>query len=148
MNGKYKGSCRVVLLAEDDLEMRLVLSKALRKEGCSVIECKDGIDLHTRLSPLLNGDNDMEYDLIITDIRMPVITGMEIIEELSGFENSPPVIIITSSGDIFTRERARYPGASAILDKHCNVEHLTKVVRDTIVASRSFKRKRYEPTIN
>jgi CheY-like chemotaxis protein len=147
MTEKYKGSCRVVLLAENDLEMRLVLSKALQKEGCSVIECKDGIDLYTRLSPLLKGDYDMEYDLIITDIRMPVITGMEIIEDLSDIKNSPPVIIITSSGDIFTRERAQRLGASA-LDKQLNVEHLTKVVRDTILASRSSNGARYRPAIN
>lgn len=142
MTEKFKESCRIVLLAEGDLEMRLILSKALQKEGCSVIECKDGTDLHTRMSPVLNGEDGMEYDLIITDIQMPSLTGMEVIEGISGLKNSPPVVIITASGDTLTREQARQMGACAILDKPFNIEHFTKVVRDTILASRSAKGKK------
>ena len=132
MSGKFQRGCRVVLLVEDDLEMRLLLSKVLQSDGCSVIECKDGIDLYERVSPLLNGNNDMDFDLIVTDIRIPVITGMDVIEGLSEVKNIPPVIVIIASDDTSYRERVRRLGVSSIIDKPFNLEQFRQIIRNTI----------------
>jgi len=145
MSGKFERGCRVVLLAEDDLEMRLLLSKVLQKEGCSVIECRDGIDLYERVSPLLNGNYDMEYDLIVTDLRMPIMTGMEVIEGLSDLKKVPPVVAIMSSGDALYRNRLRRLGVSSIIDKPFNIEDFKRVIRDTVMASESGRIKTDKP---
>jgi CheY-like chemotaxis protein len=135
MSAKFKQNCRVVLLAEDDLEMRLLLSLALQKNGCSVIECKDGVDLLSKIEPLLNGKKEVEYDLIITDIRMPGLTGMEVVEGLSGLPGCPPIVLITAFGDAETHERASQFGVTAVLEKPFEIEAFLKIVNAVLIAS-------------
>ena len=69
-----------ILLAEDDKEMRSLLALMLRKEGYQVCECMDGLSLLDMLSSFFLPDEEHEnFDLIISDIRMPGVTGMEIL---------------------------------------------------------------------
>jgi CheY-like chemotaxis protein len=142
MTEKFEQGRRVVLLAEDDLEMRLLLSLALQKDGWSVIECKDGMNLLAQLGPLLNGQNEVECDLIITDIRMPGVTGMEVVEGLAGLPGCPPVILITAFGDAETHERARQLGVAAVLDKPFEIEEFIRVVHDVLMAPYTARREK------
>jgi CheY-like chemotaxis protein len=142
MTEKFEQGRRVVLLAEDDLEMRLLLSLALQKDGWSVIECKDGMNLLAQLGPLLNGQNEVECDLIITDIRMPGVTGMEVVEGLAGLPGCPPVILTTAFGDAETHERARQLGVAAVLDKPFEIEEFIRVVHDVLMAPYTARREK------
>ena len=71
------GRCRVVL-AEDDYEMRSLLSMALRKSGYDVVECSDGMGMLTYLAAFLLPEEFAResVDLIISDIRMPGVSGL------------------------------------------------------------------------
>jgi hypothetical protein len=71
-----------ILLAEDDKEMRAMLVHALRNAGYEVTECPDGLGLLTHLEPFLKPEaiGHEGVDLIISDIRMPGFTGMEVLE--------------------------------------------------------------------
>jgi DNA-binding response OmpR family regulator len=106
-----------ILLAEDDAEMRALLSQALREKGYVVTECNDGAQLLLHLSPLLDAGGNVAYDLVISDIRMPALTGLEIVEGLTGHVNCPPMILITAFGDQVTHESATRCGVAAMLDK-------------------------------
>ena len=125
---------RVVLLAEDDVEMRLLLSLVLQRHGYTVIECKDGGDLYAKIRPLLRGKKGAAFDLIISDIRMPGHTGLEIVEDLAGLQGRPPLILITAFGDAATHERSRQLGAAAVLNKPFEIDLFIKVVHDLLVA--------------
>jgi DNA-binding response OmpR family regulator len=107
-----------VLLAEDDDEMRALLAWRLRKDGYEVTECDHGIDLINRIDPLDSPGESDEFDLVISDIRMPGITGLEVLEDVRhcGTE-CPPVILITAFGDQETHQQARRLGAAALFDK-------------------------------
>ncbi len=142
MTGNNKQSLRVVLLAEDDMEMRLLLSLALQKEGCSVIECKDGVNLAAQLEPVLNGEIEVEYDLIITDIRMPGVSGLEAVQGLACLPGCPPMILITAFGDAETHERARQVGVAAVLDKPFEIEDFIRVVRDVLMVPAPARKKK------
>ena len=135
MTEKFQQGRRAVLLAEDDMEMRLMLSLTLQREGWSVIECKDGAELQTQVEPLLQGEEGVEYDLIVTDIRMPGATGMEIVEGIAGLPGCPPIILITAFGDAGTHARARELGVAAILDKPFEMQVFIGAVRDALVQS-------------
>jgi CheY-like chemotaxis protein len=124
----------VVLLAEDDREMRLLLSLALQKDGWSVIECEDGVHLLAQLDPLLNGENEVRYDLIVTDFRMPGVTGIGIVERLAGLPGCPPMILITAFGDAETHERAQRLGIAATLDKPFELEEFLNMVHVVMMA--------------
>jgi len=131
----FQKSRRAVLLAEDDMEMRLMLSEFLQREGWSVIECKDGADLLTQVEPLLQGEEGVEYDLMVTDIRMPGATGMEVVEGIAHLPGCPPIILFTAFGDAETHARARELGVAAILDKPFDMRDFTGAVRDAMIQS-------------
>jgi CheY-like chemotaxis protein len=107
-----------------------------------VIECKDGACLSAQLAPLLNGEIDVEYDLIVTDIRMPGVTGMEVVEGLAGLPGCPPMILITAFGDAETHERAHQLGVAAVLDKPFEIEDFTRVVHDVLMVPAPARRKK------
>ncbi len=69
-----------VLLAEDDRELRRLLATELRKEGYVVEEAGSGFELLELLSDVALRDE--AFDLIVTDIRMPGLTGLSVVEGL------------------------------------------------------------------
>jgi len=121
-----------ILLAEDDYEMRTLLAVSLRRSGYDVIECSDGIGLLTHLETffLPDGFEREAVDLIISDIRMPGITGMEVLEGKPKYRDFPPMIVITAFGDAETHEMAYRCGAAAVFDKPFDVDLLLEKVKD------------------
>ena len=111
-----------VLLGEDDAEMRSVLSEALREKGYGVVECADGLRVLERLSSVVlssavTSRDPENFALIISDIRMPGVNGMSILEGVKLFEHFPPIILITAFGDEETHAEAARLGAAAMFDK-------------------------------
>ncbi len=96
-----------ILIAEDDSEMRHVVADALREDGYEVVELSDGgsllVDIAAHMKEGAKGD---AVDLIVTDIRMPVCTGLQILERLRRAQWQTPVILMTAFGDEATRRRA------------------------------------------
>ena len=119
-----------IMLAEDDRELRKVLALALRRDGYEVAEARDGNHLRSYLGALLYNKHQADpVDLIITDVRMPGPSGVEMLEWLRGVVWSIPVIVITSFGDPVLHAEARRLGALAVLDKPFDVNELLALVR-------------------
>ena len=121
-----------ILLAEDDHEMRSLLTLSLRKAGFRVTPCRDGSDLLSHLSPFILHQAPLGFDLIVSDIRMPLVTALEILEGLPQREGFPPIILITAFGDRRTHDRARDLGAVATLDKPFKIEDLLALARESL----------------
>ena len=115
-----------ILLAEDDMEMRALLALSLRKAGYRVTQCRDGVALLTHLAPYLlpNEIGDKDVGLIISDIRMPGFTGMEVLEGIPKSKGFPPMILITAFGDEKTHALAKEFGAAAMFDKPFDMDDL------------------------
>lgn len=119
-----------VLLAEDDRELRKILALALRREGYEVAEARDGNHLRSYLGALLYNKHHADpVDLIITDVRMPGPSGVEMLEWLREVVWSIPVIVVTAFGDPVLHAEARRLGALAVLDKPFDVNELLALVR-------------------
>jgi DNA-binding response OmpR family regulator len=119
-----------ILLAEDDKEMRSLLALMLRKEGYQVRECMDGLSLLDMLSSFFLPDEEHEnFDLIISDIRMPGVTGMEILMGANELDDFPPIILITAFGDKETHVLAERLGAVALFDKPFDIDEMLEKVR-------------------
>ncbi len=80
-----------ILVVDDNTEYRRGLAKALRHHGYDVTEAADGREAMARLREVLP-------DLIITDINMPEMDGIEIINELRAKDTPVPVIAISGGG--------------------------------------------------
>ncbi|HEY1534577.1 MAG TPA: response regulator [Polyangiaceae bacterium] len=118
-----------IVVAEDDFEMRRLVADCLRKEGYEVQEVADGGELLFRIEDnLFMRRAPIPVDLFVTDIRMPVYTGLEIVSGLREAGLDMPVIIMTAFGNPETRERAEALGA-ALLDKPFKMEQLRALVR-------------------
>ncbi len=125
-----------ILLAEDDKEMRALLAVALRRAGYKITECGNGVELLEHLGSFILPDQEHEQvDLVISDIRMPGLTGLEILEGLSKRPDFPPFILITAFGDVETHAKAKYWGALAMFDKPFDVDDLVAKVRKAVPPS-------------
>jgi CheY-like chemotaxis protein len=117
-----------ILLADDDDEMRSLLATTLRRDGYEVEEAVNGADLLVRIARSLldigGGRVVRAPDLVITDVRMPGFTGLEVLAALRDKAPKVPVIVITAFGDLETHQEAMQLGASAMFDKPFDLEDL------------------------
>lgn len=117
-----------ILLAEDHAETRALLASRLRKDGYEVVEASNGHQLLNEMGSALLGDSDSLPDLVITDVRMPGVSGLQVLTGLRASSWSMPVIIITAFGDAEIHAEARRLGVSAVLDKPFELEDFRAAV--------------------
>jgi len=121
-----------ILLAEDDYDMRKLLTWSLRRSGYEVIECPDGVHLLDHVRTFFPPAEPEDLDLIISDIRMPGVTGLEVLEGTREYKEFPPIILITAFGDEETHDQARRLGAAAMFDKPFDIDELLAKVREIV----------------
>lgn len=118
-----------VLLAEDDDEVRWALTGFLRSEGYDVVAVAGGTGVLEQLgSAMLLEARTQPADVIIADLRMPGLTGMQILEAVQLRHWKMTVVLITAFGDEDIRDRARELGAAALMDKPIDVVQLQRLL--------------------
>ena len=86
-----------VLVVDDEADVRKAVCLALEKSGYEVVEAEDG----EKAIEVLNSDeNPLKVDVIICDIRMPKINGVEAIKYFQNQYPSRPVIVLTGFPDV------------------------------------------------
>lgn len=124
-----------IVIAEDDAEMRRLLVGAFRRHGYGVIEMRDGVQLAEFLADLVLGEPwAVSPDAIVSDIRMPGFSGLDVLHELSLARWAPPVILITAFGDAAVRDEAKRLGAAALVEKPLDLDDLRETVESLIAA--------------
>jgi CheY-like chemotaxis protein len=124
---------RLVLLAEDDPAFRRLVASVLEAEGYEVIEAADGVALLANVEAALTVRRERaDSFLIVADIRMPGLTGLDVLAILRCANWATPVILITAFGDETAHAEGRELGAAVVLDKPFNVERLRSAVVETM----------------
>lgn len=115
---------KAVLIVDDSLTMRKLLSKTLQAAGFSVVEAPNGKEALSRL-----GEHSVQ--LIITDVNMPVMDGLEFLSELRRLANHrfTPVVVLTTESDAGKREQARAAGATGWIVKPFHPDKVMSVVQ-------------------
>lgn len=113
-----------VLLAEDDPDLRALLAQAFRSRDFEVTECVDGPALVSRLGTFVLFGPPAGFDLVVSDIRMPGATALEILEGMRECEGVPPVILITAFPSESTGVAARQLGVAAVFEKPFDIDEL------------------------
>ena len=108
-------SSPLVLVVEDDPETRQFYSEALRREGFAVEQAHNG---HQALHKAL----EMDPDLILTDIAVPGIDGIELCRRLRADSRTHDIPVLAISGYVDRQyaDRARMAGADQMLAKPCD----------------------------
>lgn len=86
------GDISTIVLAEDDDGVRRMMAVLLRYYGFRVLEAKDGYEA------ALLCESDIAFDLLITDLAMPRVTGWELLSRLA-VQASPPRVLVVSAGE-------------------------------------------------
>jgi DNA-binding response OmpR family regulator len=112
---------RRALVAEDDLEMRALVTGALRIDGFEVTEVGDGRDLRART-------NESICDLVVSDLRLPFGDGLEALEDLHARAPETQMILMTAFADDSVRTRAATLDA-VLMDKPFRLSELRAAAR-------------------
>ncbi len=103
---------KTVLVVDDDAGMLRALSKVLTSEGANVTAAVWGGEAADHLET-----RHGQFDLVITDLRMPVVNGSNILTAVKSAFPHVPVIVITALGSPDVRSKCLALGATAFLEK-------------------------------
>ena len=110
-----------LLLAEDKSELRAMLRKALERSGYTVEEAADGTSAIAKIRA-------RRFLLILTDLKLPGSSGLDILRESKQADPSVPVILITAFGSIEDAVTAMKEGAFDFVQKPVDLDHLDLLV--------------------
>jgi len=116
-----------ILIADDDQVILAFIKKSLEKEGFVVATGSNGADLITAA-------NEMKPDLIITDVKMPVMNGVDAVEQLFTkwrAENIklPQVIFMTAYTDLHLQEKAKLLNPIDFLYKPFDIPSMIRKIK-------------------
>ncbi len=114
-----------VLVIDDETGIREAIRMTLEYEGYRIDEARsgqDGIDKATKV----------DYDVILLDIKMPILDGIEVLENLKEQKVTTPVVMVSGHGDVHTAVECTKRGAFDFLEKPLNREKLLLTVRNAV----------------
>jgi len=110
-----------ILVVDDEENARIALSKILSREGFAVASAANGFEA-------LNYLRGNDVDLIITDINMPEMNGMEFLRELGRVHPTTSVIMITAYGEVESYIEAMDLGVFEYINKPVKIDELKKII--------------------
>jgi len=117
-NGKKR-----ILIIEDDAEMRSLLKDFFEEEGIEAASVGNGPDAFRELVK-------EPFDLVITDIRMPGLTGLDILPGIKKLHPDASIIVITAFGSDEVYRRSLDRGATAYLEKPIHFDKLRTLIHE------------------
>ncbi len=118
-----------VLVVDDEADVRKAVNVALTKSGYEVIEAEDG---EKAIEVLNAGENPLKLDVIICDIRMPKVNGVEAIKYFQDQFSSKPIIVLTGFPDLELATSLLKKGVSDYLVKPVEREKIVGAVANAI----------------
>src|SRR5829696_10469425 len=112
-----------ILVADDEQNLRRVLTALLRRDGHEVVQAATGLEAIDRLA---------DVDVVITDLRMPGADGMEVLRTASKNHPHLPVIMITAYGSVGQAVEAIKAGAFDYIEKPFEQDSIRTIVEKAI----------------
>ncbi|OIP92449.1 MAG: sigma-54-dependent Fis family transcriptional regulator [Syntrophaceae bacterium CG2_30_58_14] len=114
-----------ILVVDDDHAMRLALSESLESCGYDIVAAENGREA---LELFKMG----KFDLVVTDMKMPGMTGIEVLRGVKELSPEIPVILITAYGTVGTAVEAMKEGAAEFIMKPFSLDDLEAVVKHVL----------------
>jgi CheY-like chemotaxis protein len=101
--------------------------------GYDVVPVRDGHAVLEHLgASLVLERRDAPMDVLLTDLRMPGVTGLQLLEGLRARGWTLPIVLMSAFGDDGVRKRALASGATAFLSKPVDVDELQRVIQRSV----------------
>ncbi|MCB9915864.1 MAG: sigma-54-dependent Fis family transcriptional regulator [Planctomycetes bacterium] len=132
-----KDRSKPILVVDDDGDIRLALEMLLQYEGYEVWTARDGKEALARLDAEQAAGR--RAALVLTDLKMPGVDGLELLEAVRAREHAPPVILISGHGDVATAVEAMQRGAANFLEKPLVDNRVLVTIRHALHTERLAK---------
>ncbi|RPH80707.1 MAG: response regulator [Nitrospiraceae bacterium] len=106
-----------LLVIDDEESIRNLLDTLLRRKGYDVVLAESGpkgLDLFRRERP----------DVIVLDLKMPEMTGLEVLQQIRSLDPKKPVIILTGAGTAEAEQQVRALGVTEFIEKEFSLHRL------------------------
>jgi PAS domain S-box-containing protein len=124
---ELRGKGERILFVDDEKQIREVVAAILTKNGYQVTPCADGAQA------LAEFEKEPErFDLVITDMTMPSMTGAELTQKILALRPQTPIILCTGQSELINREKALAMGIRAYLHKPVLMETLLGEARKAL----------------
>ena len=114
-----------ILIVDDESAVRALLRRILSTEDAEILEARNGAETLeiTRRTPL---------DLVILDVRLPDVSGVEVLRRVRRIDGTLPVIMITSHGSAETVRTSMRLGAFDYLTKPFDNQYVRRIAREAL----------------
>ena len=124
-----------VLVVDDEAKVREIYTRWLQKDGHEVVAASSGAEAVALFS-------SQSFDCVVSDIRMPGMSGIELLRRIRAYDTGVPVVIVTGSPTLETAVAAVDEGAARYLLKPFELGVLTSTVAEGVKSARDVKSKR------
>ena len=129
-------SAERILIVDDEEGMRRLLSRVLTREGYETVAVGGGAEALRQVAT-------ERFDLVVTDIKMPEMDGLQLLAELKAYEPSLPIIVMTAYGTIENAVQALRSGAYDYLVKPFENDEIKLTVAKVLERERLLAENRY-----
>ncbi len=131
-----------IVVADDETRQRETLARALRASGHTVVTAAGGVEAVAAI-------REQAVDLVLTDLRMPDLSGLEVVRQVKALQPEVAVVVVTAFGSVADAVTAMKAGAADYLTKPVDLDELDLVVarildRNALVRENRFLRRRLE----
>ena len=116
-----------ILAVDDSPSMRQMVAYTLKRAGFEVYEAEDGVEA-------LEMARELDVDLVLTDINMPKMDGIELIRNLRGLPayNGKPILTLTTEGSAESKGKGRDAGATGWIVKPFDPDKLVETINKVL----------------
>ncbi|HDK44535.1 MAG TPA: sigma-54-dependent Fis family transcriptional regulator, partial [Desulfobacteraceae bacterium] len=123
---------RTILAVDDERNVRKVLSNYLKKEGFAVETARNYEEAAHKIS-------ELNIDLVLTDMRLPGQSGLNLLQWIKRQQPSLPVLVITAYGSIDNAVEVMKNGAASYLTKPVDMDEMMALIRHTLLKEQVIK---------
>lgn len=125
----------LILVAEDEDQLRTLIAHRLSTDGLHVVELEDGLEVSDYVTLAMPGARPVVPmpDLILTDVRMPGLSGLEVIRSFRRVGLTFPVVVLTAFPDDSVYAEASRLGDTVVVSKPVDLDELTQIVRSRLL---------------
>ena len=118
---------KVILTADDSASMRQMVSFTIQNAGYEVIEAVDGLDALQKIE-------GKSIDMVVTDLNMPNLDGIELIKKLRAHPDHKfvPIVLLTTESQAEKKQEGRQAGATGWIVKPFKPEQLVSVIKKVL----------------
>jgi two-component system NtrC family response regulator len=129
-----------ILVIEDDAELRRLLDQALARAGYTVVAARSGGEAIDWLGlSVFDGTLENTPALIVSDIRLPDFSGLDLLDVMVGTLHDVPIILITGFPSPETSRAAAELGAARVLEKPLELDALRAAVAEVLRERRGLR---------